>query len=171
MPKSFARFFYLLLVLLCSAFTCCKSEEQNQSRTQEPSRNWQDRRARKADDRYNNSFDKYHAREHKKAKGQRDEYRSSKAQTGRIPQKALEVLAHIRQYNRAPEGYVGGRRFGNFEGHLPRQSLEGGRIDYREWDVNPRVNGRNRGAERLVTSSDGRAWYTRDHYNTFTEIK
>lgn len=69
------------------------------------------------------------------------------------------------------DGYVGGRRFGNFEGHLPRQDLSGRRIDYQEWDVNPKVQGKNRGTERLVTGSDGRSWYTNDHYNTFIEVK
>jgi guanyl-specific ribonuclease Sa len=34
-----------------------------------------------------------------------------------------------------------------------------------------KAEGRNRGAERLVTGSDGRAWYTGDHYRTFTEVK
>jgi len=28
----------------------------------------------------------------------------------------------------------------------------------------------NRGAERIVTGSDGRAWYTGDHYQHFTEM-
>ena len=93
-----------------------------------------------------------------------------KAQSSRIPSKVHDVLNYVRQHGRAPDGYVGGRRFGNFEGHLPRQDLSGRRINYQEWDVNPKVQGRNRGAERLVTGSDGRAYYTRDHYNTFIEI-
>jgi len=29
----------------------------------------------------------------------------------------------------------------------------------------------NRGPERIVTGSDGRAYYTSDHYTTFTEMK
>jgi len=88
-----------------------------------------------------------------------------------IPPKALEVLAYIRKHNRAPEGYVGGRKFGNFEKLLPQKTKVGQPIQYREWDVNPKQEGRNRGAERLVTSSDSRAWYTRDHYNSFVEVK
>ena len=90
---------------------------------------------------------------------------------GSIPKKVYDVLASIRQTGRAQDGYVGGRRFGNFEGHLPRQDVSGRKIDYQEWDVNPKVKGQNRGTERLVTGSDGRAWYTNDHYNTFTEVK
>lgn len=45
------------------------------------------------------------------------------------------------------------------------------RIEYREWDVRAKAEGRNRGAERLVTGNDGRVWYTADHYRTFTEVK
>ena len=47
----------------------------------------------------------------------------------------------------------------------------GQRVRYREWDVNPLRPGVNRGAERLVTGSDGSAHYTRDHYETFLEIR
>jgi ribonuclease T1 len=88
-----------------------------------------------------------------------------------VPQKVYDVLAYVRQNGQPQNGYVGGRRFGNFENHLPRQDGSGRRIAYQEWDVNPKQRGRNRGTERLVTGSDGRAWFTADHYNTFTEIK
>jgi len=88
-----------------------------------------------------------------------------------IPAKVHTLLAYIRANGRAPEGYVGGRRFGNYENHLPRQNPDGELINYQEWDVNPKVQGQNRGAERLVTGSDGRAYYTNDHYNSFTELK
>jgi len=53
---------------------------------------------------------------------------------------------------------------------LPRQDSHGAPITYREWDVNP-YTGANRGTERLVTGSDGSAWYTSDHYNTFARIR
>lgn len=90
---------------------------------------------------------------------------------GNIPKNVYDVLTHVRQTGKPLNGYVGGRRFGNFEGHLPRQDVSGQRIDYQEWDVNPKAKGQNRGTERLVTGSDGRAWYTNDHYNSFTEVK
>lgn len=86
-----------------------------------------------------------------------------------IPPKVWEVLDYIRTNNRAPKGYVGGRKFGNYESRLPKMNRQGQRIEYREWDVNPKQA--NRGAERLVTGSDDRAWYTRDHYNSFIEVK
>ncbi len=75
-----------------------------------------------------------------------------------IPAPARETLAYIRQHGYAPPGYVGGRVFGNYEGLLPRYDSRRKRIEYREWDVRPKAEGRNRGAERLVTGSDGRAW-------------
>ncbi|MBK8727047.1 MAG: ribonuclease [Holophagaceae bacterium] len=92
------------------------------------------------------------------------------AQT-RVPPEALKVLAYVRSRHEAPPGHVGGRRFGNFESRLPKVDGRGRRIAYQEWDVFPKVQGRNRGAHRLVTGSDGRAWHTGDHYGTFTEIK
>lgn len=88
-----------------------------------------------------------------------------------IPVHARETLSYIRQHGYAPPGYVGGRIFGNYEGQLPRYDARRKRIEYREWDVRARAEGRNRGAERLVTGSDGRAWYTADHYRTFLEAK
>jgi ribonuclease T1 len=88
-----------------------------------------------------------------------------------IPAHALETLAYIRQHGYAPPGYVGGRVFGNYEGLLPRYDAHRKRIEYREWDVRPRAEGRNRGAERLITDRAGRAWYTADHYHSFIEVK
>lgn len=88
-----------------------------------------------------------------------------------IPQKAYQVLSFIREKNKAPDGYVGGRQFGNYEHRLPEYDADGSAITYREWDIKPKEDGKNRGMQRLVTGSDGRAWYTNDHYNTFTEIK
>lgn len=88
-----------------------------------------------------------------------------------VPAAAREALAYIRQHGYAAPGYVGGRVFGNYEGVLPRYDARRKRIQYREWDVHPMAEHRNRGAERLVTGSDGRAWYTDDHYRTFIEVK
>lgn len=89
----------------------------------------------------------------------------------RIPPAVRETLAYIREHGYAPPGYVGGRVFGNYEGVLPRYDARRKRILYREWDVHPMAEHRNRGTERLVTGSDGRAWYTDDHYRSFSEVK
>ena len=88
-----------------------------------------------------------------------------------VPQKVFEVLEYIKANNSAPQGYVGGRRFGNFEHNLADKDNTGQRINYQEWDVNPKVKGQNRGAERLITGSDGKAWFTFDHYRSFVEVK
>lgn len=42
---------------------------------------------------------------------------------------------------------------------------------YKEWDINPYKYGQNRGTERIVTGSDGSAWYTPDHYKTWYQIR
>jgi guanyl-specific ribonuclease Sa len=88
-----------------------------------------------------------------------------------LPVHARETLTYIRQHGYAPPGFVGGRVFGNYEGALPRYNAKRKRIEYREWDVRARAVGQNRGAERLVTGNDGRAWYTADHYRTFVEAQ
>lgn len=68
-------------------------------------------------------------------------------------------------------GTQGGERFGNHERLLPQSADDGSRLRYREWDVNPKEPGRGRDAERIVTGSDGSAWYTADHYASFTRIR
>src|SRR5215471_6514695 len=82
-----------------------------------------------------------------------------------VPEKAREVLAEIQKRNGEPlPGYVGGRVFGNRERRLPRG-------DYREYDVNPKRPGKNRGTERIVIEQrTGKAYYSRDHYETFTPM-
>ena len=64
----------------------------------------------------------------------------------------------------APGKSIGGDRFGNYEGQLPTAK---GRKFF-ECDAN--YTGGKRGAERIVYSSDGRVWYTKDHYGTFEEL-
>ena len=64
----------------------------------------------------------------------------------------------------APGKSIGGDRFGNYEGQLPKAR---GRKFF-ECDAN--YTGGKRGPERIVYSSDGRVWYTKDHYGTFEEL-
>ena len=71
---------------------------------------------------------------------------------------------------RAP-GTKGGITFRNNERRLPVTDADGRRVAYREWDVNPKEPGRSRDAERIVTGSDGTAWYTADHYRSFILIR
>lgn len=68
-------------------------------------------------------------------------------------------------------GTRGGQTFRNNEGLLPATGDRGERLRFQEWDVNPKRPGRGRDAERIVTASDGSAWYTLDHYRTFVLIR
>ena len=54
---------------------------------------------------------------------------------------------------------------------LPTVDINGRPVTYQEWDANPRVGGQGRDAERIITGSDGSAWYTTDHYKTFRRIR
>lgn len=81
------------------------------------------------------------------------------------PLKAQDLLKRLQERGGVPlPGYVGGRDFQNRERRLPR-----GR--YREYDVNPKIRGRSRDAERLVIEQrTGKAYYTGDHYRTFIPL-
>ena len=78
-------------------------------------------------------------------------------------EKAQTVLDRVDAAGAPLPGYKGGSVFKNTEGKLP----ETPGVTYREWDVNPYTKGVNRGAERVVTGSDGSAYWTGDHYDTF----
>jgi guanyl-specific ribonuclease Sa len=98
--------------------------------------------------------------------------RSSDSKSGpEVPAKVRKVLAYVDENGKAPPGYVGGRTFQNREGKLPQTDENGKKIHYREWDVNPKIRGKNRGPERLVTGSNGSGFYTADHYRTFIKIR
>ena len=62
-------------------------------------------------------------------------------------------------------GYcIGGDRFGNREGILPRAKNR----QYYECDVN--YDGGYRDAQRIVFSNDGMIFYTQDHYESFETL-
>ena len=65
----------------------------------------------------------------------------------------------------APGMCIGGDRFGNYEGILPKKN---GR-QYYECDID--FDGTYRNGKRIVFSNDGLIFYTEDHYETFEEIK
>jgi ribonuclease T1 len=81
------------------------------------------------------------------------------------PQKAKDLLEAIQQHEgKALPGYIGGGAFQNRERRLPPGH-------YREYDVNPKIRGRSRDAERIVIEQDtGRAYYTGNHYRTFMPL-
>ena len=101
-----------------------------------------------------------------------------------------EVASYINKYNKLPSNYItkkeaenlgwesskgnlwdvadgksiGGDKFGNREGLLPKKS---GR-QYYECDID--YNGGYRGAKRIIYSNDGLIYYTEDHYKTFEQL-
>ena len=100
-------------------------------------------------------------------------YKGMKVQaaTVTVPPQAHEVLRYIQSHQgQAPKGYEGGREFKNWDGKLAKQNAEGQRISYHEYDVNPHKSHVNRGTQRLVLGSDGKAYYSGDHYNTFVPV-
>lgn len=91
-------------------------------------------------------------------------------------QKAVDVVEYATKNNGAARsGYKGGGSFPN-DGRgggqvLPKADSNGNPINYKEYDVNPYQKGVNRGSERVVIGSDSKAYYTNDHYKTFTQIQ
>lgn len=147
----------ILFILLLASQTllgCRQANKQESYKAAEPTTQQAEQKENKKD---------------RKSDEKDSDYQSNKQ--SKIPQKVYEVLKYIKENGVAPEGYVGGRKFGNYEKLLPQKDDNGRRINYQEWDVNPKQQGRNRGAERLVTGSDGRAYYTKNHYKTFIEIE
>lgn len=86
----------------------------------------------------------------------------------RLPAQAEETIEVIERGGPYKYPANDDQRFGNYEGHLPEESLG----YYREYTVDtPGVN--HRGARRIITGGEGagRQWYyTADHYESFCEI-
>ncbi|WP_280261778.1 ribonuclease domain-containing protein [Nocardia wallacei] len=92
-----------------------------------------------------------------------------------VPDRAYQTLQEI-DAGRWPDsagspGTKGGDQWMNREGTLAKTDASGKTITYKEWDVNPKKRGQTRDAERIVTGSDGSAYYTGDHYKTFTRMR
>jgi guanyl-specific ribonuclease Sa len=83
----------------------------------------------------------------------------------------VDVLGRVDAKGSPLPGYKGGREFLNDGSQGASVLPRGNGVTYREWDVNPKVRGVDRGGERLVTGSDGSAWYTNDHYQSFFRIR
>ena len=171
----FLKNFFLLFFIFTGTFSSCQPSEksaQNQKKGAYQEQNEGDssekrskkHRKRHKRDRNENENSKY-------ASENRSDVNKSGIRAGNVPEKALRVLKYVRENGEAISGYVGGRRFGNFEGLLPKKDASGKRIEYQEWDVNPKIQGKNRGAERLVTGSDGKGYYTSDHYGSFLLVE
>lgn len=92
-----------------------------------------------------------------------------------VPDRAYQTLVEI-DAGRWPDsanapGTHGGETYLNRNRQLPVKDAAGKTVTYQEWDVNPKRRGQSRDAERIVTGSDGSAWYTGDHYDTFTRMR
>ncbi|MEV6094909.1 ribonuclease domain-containing protein [Nocardia sp. NPDC051981] len=92
-----------------------------------------------------------------------------------VPDQAYKTLVEI-DAGRWPgsanaPGTHGGDTWNNRDASLPRKDASGKAISYQEWDVNPKQPGQTRDAERIITGSDGSAYYTGDHYKTFTRMR
>ena len=64
----------------------------------------------------------------------------------------------------APGKSIGGDKFGNYEGQLPKEKKR----KYYECDID--YGGGKRNAKRIVFSNDGLIFYTEDHYKTFEQL-
>ena len=93
-----------------------------------------------------------------------------------VPQNAKDAADYAAKNGDAPQpGYRGGGDFRN-DGrgggqNLPKLDGDRNPISYKEYDINPYQPGVNRGTELVVTGTDGSAYYTPDHYSTFTKFR
>ena len=62
----------------------------------------------------------------------------------------------------APDKCIGGGRFGNYEGRLPKG------VTYYECDID--FDGGYRNPKRIIFSNDGLIFYTEDHYKSFEQL-
>lgn len=107
--------------------------------------------------------------------GKSDPADTSSKGSGSVPAVATATLQKIDDGSwpesaNAP-GTKGGQTWQNRERNLPAKDSSGKAVKYQEWDVNPKKRGQSRDAERIITGSDGSAWYTDDHYETFTRMR
>lgn len=73
-------------------------------------------------------------------------------------------------YDGQTVGTKAGSKWNNSPPQLPQTDNNGEHITYQEFDVNNKSPGSLRDAERFIRGSDGKTYYTPDHYNTFQEI-
>ena len=73
-------------------------------------------------------------------------------------------------FNGQTPGTNAGRTFNNSDNQLPTVDSKGSPITYREFDVNNKISGQARDAERFIRGSDGSVYYTNNHYQTFIKL-
>lgn len=92
-----------------------------------------------------------------------------------VPDRAYQTLIEI-DAGRWPSsadapGTKGGDQWMNRGGSLPTSDSSGKAITYREWDADPKKPGQARDAQRIITGSDGSAYYTGDRYKSFIRMR
>ena len=87
-----------------------------------------------------------------------------------LPDYAKNTIVYILKHHEPMENYEGGRIFKNRERILPQFDADQLAIEYKEWDVHPHIQGKNRGTERLITSNNKTVYWTNDHYKTFKKV-
>lgn len=91
-----------------------------------------------------------------------------------VPDRAGRTLALIDAGQWPPNdgsGTRGGTTWPNRDGALPRTDVAGNPVQYLEWDVNRKQPGQARDSERIVTGSNGTAWYSPDLFRTFEQMR
>jgi guanyl-specific ribonuclease Sa len=68
-------------------------------------------------------------------------------------------------------GTEAGGAYNNHDGKLPTIDSFGNPITYKEFDINNKVLGQPRDAERFVRGNNGSVWYTKNHYKSFKKLK
>lgn len=67
------------------------------------------------------------------------------------------------------QGTCAAGKWNNYDSQLPSVNYEGNQIAYKEFDVN-HFSGGIRDSNRFAVGSDGKVYYTYDHYSSFVEI-
>ncbi|MDA9471879.1 ribonuclease domain-containing protein [Enterococcus sp. 5H] len=94
-----------------------------------------------------------------------------------VPQNVLEAFNKYKDNDwrgtvaGQAEGTKAGKAYKNRDRKLPTVDNNGNAINYKEYDVNDKIPGMDRGSERLIRGSDGKIYYTDDHYKTFVKLK
>jgi len=84
--------------------------------------------------------------------------------------KIINIVNQIKANNGSPpKGYKGGKKYKNEPKEGDQKLPECN--NYKEYDINPRIKGKNRGCERIIIENDDSVWYINNHYHTFIQIK
>ena len=83
----------------------------------------------------------------------------------------ISFLIDISNYKGQSLGTNAGRTFKNNKNDLLNVDNYGNTITYKEYDVNSKIPGSGRDAERFVRGSDGSVYYTDNHYSPGSFIK